>query len=383
MVTGGRAEYGLLSWLMREVAADASLSLQVVATGAHMSPRFGETWRDIEADGFAIDARVNIGLEDDSPLATAQAMGRAVAGLAEAFDRLAPDVVVLLGDRYEILAAAEAALLLRCPVAHIHGGEVTEGAFDDAMRHAITKLASLHFVACADYARRVIQLGEDPARVHVVGALGLDAVANVAPLDRTALEADLGLKLKEPLLVVTYHPTTLGALPPDAAADALLGALDRFPEATVVFTGVNADPGNRAVAERIGAWTAQNKARACWCDSLGQRRYLSLAALAAAVVGNSSSGLIEVPALRVPTVNIGDRQKGRPRATSVIDCEEMTDAIADAIASALSGPFRRHAASAESPYGAGGAAKRIHAVLRSVDPAKLMRKRFRDLPAVA
>jgi UDP-hydrolysing UDP-N-acetyl-D-glucosamine 2-epimerase len=381
VVTGSRAEYGLLALLMREIAEDNALALQLVVTGAHLSPRFGESWREIADDDFRIDAKVDIGIDGDSRLAAARAMGRAVSGLAEAFDRLRPDVAVVLGDRYEILAAAEAALLLRLPLAHIHGGELTEGAFDDAMRHAITKLADLHFVACDDDARRVIQLGEEPGRVRVVGALGVDAVAKISRTGRDALAADLGITLVDPVLAVTYHPATLGKLAPEAAADALCAALDRFPQAAVVFTGANADPGGRAIDARLKSWANAHKDRACWHESLGQRRYLSLLAHAVAVVGNSSSGLIEAPALKVATVNIGDRQKGRPHADSVIDCGESAEAIAAAVATALSAAFRARLPTIVSPYGAGGAATRIRHALREIDPATLGVKRFHEMKA--
>jgi UDP-hydrolysing UDP-N-acetyl-D-glucosamine 2-epimerase len=372
-----------LARLMREIALDKSFALQLVVTGAHLAPRFGETWREIEADGFSIDAKVDIGLGDDTPIATARAMGRAVAGLADAFDRLRPGVVVLLGDRYEILAAAQTSLLLGLPVAHIHGGELTEGAFDDSFRHAITKLAHLHFVACEDYARRVAQLGEDPARVHVVGALGIDALNDIPRLDRAALASELGLPLRDPILVVTYHPETLGKQSPGKSSDTLCAALDRFPTATIVITGANADPGGATIDRRLQAYAARHPDRVRWFASLGQRRYFSILALAAAVVGNSSSALIEAPALKIATVNLGNRERGRPRAASVIDCEETEAAIAAAIAKALSPEFRAGLSATRSPYGEGGAAKRIAAVLRSIDPTTLGSKRFRDLSAVA
>ena len=381
VVTGSRADYGLLRWLMQDVADDPGLVLQVVATGSHLSPAFGLTRREIEADGFVLNAAVDLAQEGDSRLAVAQATGRAVVGIAEALERLAPDLVVLLGDRFEIFAAAQAAYLLQVPIAHLHGGELTEGALDDALRHAITKLAALHFVAADAFRDRVLQLGEPPERVHVVGALGLDAIERLDLPEQAALEAELGFALGAPTLLVTYHPETLAARDPGADAEALLAALDRFPEARVVLTRPNADPGHQAIAERLEAWAAARPERARLYDSLGQRRYLATLRAAAVAVGNSSSALIEAPALGTPTVNIGGRQDGRPRAASVIDCAPSAEAIQDAIAQALDPAFRAAASAADSPYGGPGAAARVKAVLASVALEPLRTKRFHDLPA--
>lgn len=383
VVTGSRAEYGLLSLLMHEIAADDRFHLQLVVTGTHLSPRFGETWRDIESDGFRLDAKVVLDLDDDAPVSIARAMGQALAGLADAYQKLAPDLVVLLGDRYETLAAAEAATVLRIPVAHIHGGEITEGAFDDAIRHAVTKLSALHFVACEEFARRVVQLGEQPQHVFTVGALGVDAIRRIELLSRAELEADLGIDLKEPVVMITYHPATLGKLTPAAAADALLSALAKCGPATMVFSGVNADPGGNAISARIHEFVRANPKRAVVRDNFGQRCYLSLVALSSAVVGNSSSGLIEAPALKTATVNIGDRQKGRPCAASVIDCGETEAEISAALARALSGKFQASLDSVVSVYGEGSTSQRIVSILRSLDFTDLTRKRFRDLPQVA
>lgn len=383
VITGSRADYGLLRWLMQEIADDPGLALQVVATGSHLSEAFGLTRREIEADGFTLDAAVDLGLDDDSHLAIARASGRAVTGIAEALERLRPDLVVVLGDRFEIFAAAQAAYLLHIPVAHLHGGEITEGALDDALRHAITKLSALHFVAAGAFRDRVLQLGEAPERVHVVGAAGLDAIARLDLPGRAALEQELGVSLGEPLLLVTYHPETLAARDPGADAAALLSALDAFPEAGVVLTRPNADPGNAAIAERIAAWSAANAGRARLFDSLGQRRYLAMLKLAAVAVGNSSSALIEAPAVGTPSVNIGGRQGGRPRGSSVIDCPPESEAIRRAIGQALEPPLQDAARRGDSPYGGPGAAAKIKAVLASVDLAALRAKHFRDLPLAA
>lgn len=380
VVTATRAEYGLLRGLLTAVRADPALSLQTVVTGTHLEERFGHTVEEIRADGFAIDAEVPLGLTGDSGLDAALALARGLDGMARAFDRLRPDLVVVLGDRFEILGPVQAALLQRIPVAHIHGGELTEGVIDDAVRHAVTKMASLHCVAAEIFARRVRQLGEPPERIFVVGAPGVDAVATLEFLPRDRIAADLDLELGAPLILATYHPETLGDLPPAQAIAELLAALDGIPEARIVFTGVNADPGHDAVSAAIAAFAEARPGRVRFRESLGQRRYLSLMRLADAVVGNSSSGIIEAPAAGVPTVNIGDRQKGRPRAASVIDCGPGRAAIAAALARALDPAFKAGIAGQALPYGGGGAATRIKDILATVPLAGLVRKPFIDIP---
>ena len=368
---------------MRVVENDAALALQTVATGAHLSPKFGMTVREIEADGFSVDAEVDLALADDTPLAVAEATGRAVAGVARALARLRPDCVVLLGDRYEMLAAAQAAFLLGLPIAHLHGGEITEGAMDDSIRHAVTKLAHLHFAAAERYANRIVQMGEDPDRVFNVGALGVDAAMELQPIAEDELDRDLGVPLRDPVLLVTYHPVTLRDGDDGAAVDAMLAALDTVAEARIVVTGVNADPGRSAVARRMAAYAARYPARVTLHESLGQRRYLSVVRRAAAVVGNSSSGVIEAPALGTPTVNVGARQKGRLKAPSVIDCGEAANEIATAVARAIDPAFRRSIAGQHLPYGGGGTARKIAAVLRSADLSRLKYKTFHDLSGAA
>lgn len=379
VVTGNRAEYGLLQWLMRAIAADARLELRTVVTGAHLVPQFGLTRAEIDADGFAIDAEVPMQVAGDDGIAAAKSIGLGIIGMADALARLAPDLVVVLGDRYEILAVAQAALMLGLPLAHLHGGELTEGAVDDAIRHAITKMASLHFVAHPVYARRVIQLGESPGRVFDVGALGVEAALKLPRLSRAELEADLGLGLAAPLLLVTYHPATRGTVDPGEAASRLTVALDGHPRASVVITGVNPDPGYNRVAAVLADWVKANSHRARLVQSLGQRRYLSVMALADAVVGNSSSGLLEAPAMRRPTVNIGNRQGGRLRAPSVIDCPENSEAIVAAIGYALSPAVRETARSMPAFLGDGETASRVAGILASVDLGSLKGKVFHDL----
>ncbi|MBA3935957.1 MAG: UDP-N-acetylglucosamine 2-epimerase (hydrolyzing) [Planctomycetes bacterium] len=381
--TGTRAEYGILRPLLKALADQPSFELQVLVSGAHLDPRFGETWRAIAADGYDISAKVDMQLTGDSPVAIGRSMGLGTIGFADALGRLAPDLAVVVGDRYEVLAFVQAALVARVPVAHIHGGEVTEGAIDESIRHAVTKLSHLHFAAAADYRRRIIQLGEAPERVFAVGALGLDALGRERLLEPAELEAELGLALSPGLLLVTYHPATLGVLAPGAAAVALFAALDRFPELTVLVTGTNADTHGSEVVAATTAFLARNPARARGIASLGSLRYLSAMRHCLAVVGNSSSGIIEAPALGRPTVNVGTRQRGRLRAPSVIDCAEDEAAIVGAIRVAASPGAQRQAAEKISPYGHGGVAEKIVAVLLATDFPALTVKPFHDLPTAS
>jgi UDP-hydrolysing UDP-N-acetyl-D-glucosamine 2-epimerase len=380
VVTGTRAEFGLLRHLMDRLAADERATLQTLVTGSHLVPSLGETWQEVEAAGFAIDARVDLELGDDSPLGVARSIGRGVEGLTRELQLLGPTVVVLLGDRYETLAAAQAAMLLGLPIAHLHGGESTEGAIDEVIRHAVTKMSHLHFVAAEPYRRRVIQLGEDPARVFTVGAFALDAIAELEPVGLDELSELAGLDLAaRPFVVFTYHPVTLEPDGVASATQAVLDALDRVPEISVLATKANADPGGRQVNALIEDWTARRRDRVALVASLGHRRYLSAARAAMAVVGNSSSGVIEAPALGVPTVNVGDRQRGRLRAPSVLDVPEETEAIAAALREVLDRPGGPVDLGA-NPYGTPGAAQRTAAVLLEHPLEGLVRKRFHDIP---
>ena len=365
IITGTRAEYGLLYWLMKEVSADPDLQLQIIATGMHLSPEFGLTYQQIEADGFSIDAKVEMLLSSDSPVGIAKSMGLGVIGFADALDRLKPHILVVLGDRFEILAAAQAAMVARIPIAHIHGGEITEGAFDEAIRHTITKMAQWHFVAAEPYRKRVIQLGETSDRVFNFGAPGLDHLQRLEWMDRPSLEKSLAIKLDPPVILATYHPATLSQLKPIATINELLTALDEFPEATIIFTYPNADTGSRALIERLDQWVAANKCRARVFVSLGQQRYLSLMREADVIIGNSSSGLTEAPALKKATVNIGDRQKGRLKALSIIDTSEEKASIIAAINKALSEGFRAGLPVTKPLYGSGNVSHQIKDTLKA------------------
>lgn len=377
VVTGSRAEYGLLSSTLRAIDADPALALQIIATGMHLSPEFGQTVRQIEADGFTVDARVDMLISADTEVAVTKSLGLGVIGFADAYERLAPDIVLVLGDRFEILAAAQAALLARIPLAHIHGGEVSEGAFDEAIRHAITKMAQWHFVAAEPYRKRVVQLGEAPERVFNVGAPGLDYLWHQTWMSPPELAESLEFPLSSPLFLITYHPVTLSGKSPVGPMQELLGALEEFPQATLIFTYPNADTGGRALIQCIDDFVGRHAERAKAFVSLGQKRYLNLMRQADLVLGNSSSGLTEAPALRRPTVNIGDRQKGRLKAASVIDAHENRGDIVAAIRQALSPVFQETLLTTESLYGSGNAAAAIVAQLKQ--PLPDIRKRFFDI----
>ena len=378
VVSGSRADYGLLYWVMREIRDHPALELQTAVTGMHLSRRHGETWRTIEKDGFRIDARIDTQLEDDSVVSVTKSVGRGVIGFADAFARLDPDFVLILGDRFEILAAAQAALLGNRALAHIAGGDVTEGAVDESMRHAMTKMAHLHFVTNEAAAARVRQLGEDPSHVFNTGSPGLDYLKRTALLQRRQLESELGIRFRQRNLLVTFHPATLESESPAVQFAALLAALDAISAqapATIVFTLPNADAGNQEIAALIAGYVAAHS-NAYAFASLGQQRYLSLMSHADAVVGNSSSGLYEAPSLKVPTVNIGDRQKGRLAAASVLSCAPVTAEIVTALQRA----FVLDCSGTVNPYGDGDSARRIAAQLAAVaDPRALLRKRFFDV----
>ncbi|MFI8557800.1 UDP-N-acetylglucosamine 2-epimerase (hydrolyzing) [Pseudomonas putida] len=375
--TGTRAEYGLLYWLMKDIQASPTLQLQVIAGAMHFSPEFGSTWQQIEQDGFTLDAKVEMLLSSDTDVGVVKSMGLGTIGFADALDRLRPDVLVVLGDRFEALAVVQAALIMRIPVAHLHGGEITEGAYDDAIRHAITKMADLHFVAAEPYRRRVIQMGESPERVFNVGAIGLDHLMRSERMGLAELSASLGFELKKPYLLVTYHPVTLLEESPQDSFNALLEALDQFQDHQIILTYPNADNGGRAIIPLLESYAQRNADRVLAIPSLGFKRYLSAVALADAVVGNSSSGIIEVPAFGVPTVNIGLRQQGRLAAASVVHCDATRTGIEQALRKALGADFRTACSNVDNPYGQGDAASAIVTELEQLSVATP--KHFHDL----
>lgn len=364
--TGTRAEYGLLYWLLKDIQADEELNLQLLVTGMHLSPEFGETFRQIEKDGFVIDEKIEILLSSDSAVGIAKSMGLGVLGFADALSRLAPDALVILGDRFEALAAAQTAMILRIPVVHLHGGEITEGAYDDAIRHAITKLSYLHATSTEEYRQRVIQLGEAPERVFNVGAIGLDHLQRGTFLTVDELAKSLNFPLKPPFVVVTYHPVTLADEEPTASFNAILAALDQYPDLQIILTYPNADDGGRKIIPLLEAYAAKHPQRVLAIPSLGQARYLSAIKHASAVIGNSSSGIIEVPSFDVPTVNIGMRQRGRLAAKSVLHCDARVDSISTRLGDALSRSYKVAGCNVDNPYGQGNASALVINMLKNM-----------------
>ncbi len=375
VVTGSRAEYGLLYWLMKEIAQDADLTLQTIVTGAHLSKKFSADVGSI-ANDFTIDATVDMDLGDDSPLGITRSLGKGISGMGEALDQLKPDVVVVLGDRYEILGVAQACLIAKIPLAHIHGGEITEGAYDDAIRHAITKMAQLHFTSAQENSNRVIQMGESPQTVFTVGAMGLEGIQRLKLLNREELEQQLAISLGELSFAVTYHPVTLATKSSRDSFLELLTAMEKFPNAKVIFTKPNADAGNSAIGDAIDVYVKKNPDRAFSFTSLGQLKYLSLISSVDVVVGNSSSGIIEAPSLGVPTVNIGERQKGRLASKSVIHCNEEANEIELAIKKAISPEFRLFAKETKSPYQGENMSMKIKDILKNASLEEILRKKF-------
>lgn len=380
MFTGTRAEYGLLYWTLREIDNNPDLDLLLFVSGTHLAPQFGRTVSAIEQDGFQIAACVDLKIGDDSPLATAKTLGYAVTEFAENLDRLHPDLVLLLGDRYEALAMAEAAMMLRIPIAHMHGGERTEGLIDEAVRHSITKMAHVHFCAAEPYRRRILQLGELPERVFNVGAPVIENLRRQPLLSREDLECKLGATFSSPLFSVTYHPVTLKQDDQEETVAELCRALARFPESTVVITGTNADSDHNAITQLFEAFVRRHPGPTVHVPSLGTQGYLSLIKHADAVIGNSSSGLIEAPAVGTPTVNIGPRQQGRIRSASVIDCGDTATAIEAAIRLAVDPDFVARAKSASLPFGKGDTSALVVDVLRKLPLDGILMKQFQDQP---
>lgn len=379
VVTGSRADYGLLRLVMNGVREAPNLELQVIVTGMHLSPDFGFTFREIQEDGFRIDRKVEMLLGSDSPVGVAKSMGLGLIGFADALEELQPDLMLVLGDRFEIFSAVSAAMVARIPVAHLHGGESTEGAFDEGIRHSITKMSQLHFAATETYRNRIIQLGEDPGHVFNVGATGIDNIKCLRLLDRERLEADLGFKLGDRNLLVTFHPVTLEDATSSHQFKQLLEALSDLKDTRLIFTRPNADTDGRIIIALMEEYVSRNSKTAIAVSSLGSIKFLSTMQYMDGVVGNSSSGLIEAPSFPVGTVNIGDRQKGRIKAKSVIDCEPNAVSIGKAIQKLFSSGFQKAILNVENPYGSGGAAKKIVDTLKKVNIENILKKKFHDI----
>ncbi len=377
VVTGSRAEYSLLYWLMREINNDPNMVLQVIVTGAHLERKFGATYRELKRDGFKINYAVDMDLSSDTDKAITRSEGLGIIGFGKAYDSLKPDIVVLLGDRFEMLAAASSALLFRIPIAHIHGGEETEGVYDNAIRHAITKMAYLHFASHKIYAKRVMQMGESPDRVFNFGAPALDNINKLRLLSKGELEKSLGFKIDKNTAIVTFHPVTMKKGKAREDIRNLLLAL-KSAGLKIIFTMPNADAENKVIINEIARYVKDNPDNSKFFASLGQIQYLSLMKYAVLMLGNSSSGIIEAPSFKLPVVNIGDRQKGRIRAKNVIDSREDAVSIGKAIAKARSASFRRSLKTMKNPLTGHSVSKRIKNVLRTAD-LTVIKKGFYDL----
>ncbi|MEE2746390.1 MAG: UDP-N-acetylglucosamine 2-epimerase [Pseudomonadota bacterium] len=378
VVTGTRAEYGLLCWVMEGIRESSELDLQLVVTGTHLSPEFGMTVDAIEADNFVIDRKVEMLLSSDTAVGVTKSMGLGIIGFADALAELKPDLLLVLGDRYEILAAAVSATIARIPIAHLHGGETTEGAFDEAIRHSITKMSQLHFVAADEYRRRVIQLGEQPENVFNVGGLGIDSILRLKLLSSDELEDALDFKLFKYNLLITFHPVTLESNTSAQQMGELLAALAKLKDTGLIFTMPNADTDGRGLFEQIKHFCSENRQARAY-SSLGQLLYLSCIKHVDGVVGNSSSGLTEVPSFKKGTINIGDRQQGRLKASSVIDTEPNFESIAKALEQLFSAEFQTRLPEAVNPYGTGGASAAILDVLTVKPFHNLLKKPFFDM----
>lgn len=378
VVTGTRAEYGLLRLLMEKIRQSSCLELQIIATGMHLSPEFGLTIADIEEDGFRIDRKVEMLLSSDTPVGVAKSMGLGMIGFADALFDLKPDLVLVLGDRYEIFSATAAAMVACIPIAHLHGGEATEGLIDEPIRHSVTKMSHLHFVAAEEYRRRVIQLGEQPDRVFNVGGLGIENIIRLKLLTREELEAALDFKFAHRTLMVTFHPVTLEQNTSAKQMSELLEALSQMRDTGLIFTMPNADTDGRVLFQQIEYFCKQNPLARSY-KSLGQLRYLSCLQYVDGVIGNSSSGLTEVPSFKKGTINIGDRQRGRLKAVSIIDCEPTRNSIESAIKMLYSEDFQSRLLTVTNPYGNGGATSKIIKILEEEPLENLLKKRFYDL----
>lgn len=386
VITGTRAEYGLLAGLMKEIKSDPDLNLQIVACSMHLSPEFGLTYQDIEKDGFHIDKKVEMLLSSDTSVGISKSMGLALISFGEVFSELQPDIIVLLGDRFETFCAASAASVSRIPIAHIHGGETTIGAVDEAFRHSITKMSHLHFTSTEIYRRRVIQLGEYPDRVFNIGALGVENIPKMALLSKKELEREIQFELGDSYILVTFHPATLEQATAEEQFGSLLNAIesisqtsnlrDQLKNLKVIFTKANADAGGRIINQMIDNFVAVNPANYIAFTSMGQLRYLSAMKHAAAVLGNSSSGIIEAPSFKVPTVNIGDRQKGRVKAKSIIDCEPTTESISHALTTALSPESKESLADMVNPYEKEDSARNIKDIIKNTRLNMILKKSF-------
>ncbi|KPL98067.1 UDP-N-acetylglucosamine 2-epimerase [Vibrio splendidus] len=380
VVTATRAEYGLLKCLLEDIQNDSVLELQLISTGSHLSPEFGLTNQQILDDGFVVNKTVEILLSSDTPVGVSKSMGLAQISFSEAFDELKPDIVVVLGDRYELIPIVSAANIARIPVAHLSGGELTEGAIDELIRHAVTKLSQLHFTAMDEYSTRVIQMGEQPERVFTVGEVGLDNLLRMQLMSKDEFENSISCKLKERNLLFTYHPeTTQDIAEVERDFREILSALDTLEHTLVIFTKANADVGGRLINKMIDKYVAENTEKAIAFTSLGQLRYLSALQYMDAVVGNSSSGIVEAPSFKLATINIGNRQKGRVRANSTIDVSVNKADLTSALAEVYAPEFMASLKHIVNPYGRGNSSEKVVQTLKTVELSSLKTKQFYDV----
>ena len=378
VVTGTRAEYGLLYWLMKEIDADTALDLQIIATGMHLFEEFGNTYQQIEKDGFSIDKKVDISLLSDSKLAISKSMGIGITECSKAFADLRPDLLVVLGDRFEIFSAVSAAMIAKIPVAHLHGGEATEGAFDEYIRHSITKMSHLHFAATDEYRNRIIQLGECPSRVFNVGGLGIDNINKLQLLSKSDFENIINFELGQKNILVTFHPVTLENSTSGTQFQALLDSISELKNTKIIFTKANSDTDGRIINSMIDNYVAKHNNTIAFA-SMGQLNYLSALQFMDAVVGNSSSGLLEAPSFKIATIDIGDRQKGRIKADSVISCLPTKESIDSAFDKSYSEDFQNIVDNTKNPYGNGGASKIVVDIIKDFDLNGILKKIFYDL----
>ena len=378
VVTGTRAEYGLLYWLMKEIDTDKDLELQIIATGMHLSEEFGNTYQQIEKDNFTIDKKVDISLSSDTELAISKSMGLGMIGFADVFNELQPDLIVVLGDRFEIFSAVSAAMIAKIPVAHLHGGEATEGCIDEPIRHSITKMSHLHFTATNEYRNRVIQLGEQPDRVFNVGGLGVDNINKLKLMTKSDFEKAINFELGEKNVLVTFHPVTLEKSTSETQFQELLESISKLKNTKIIFTKANSDTNGRVINSMIDAYVSVNDNSIAF-TSMGQLNYLSALQFVDAVVGNSSSGLLEAPSFNIATIDIGDRQKGRIKADSVISCLPTQESIRSAFDKSYSEDFQNIVDNTKNPYGNGGASKIVVDIIKDFDLNGILKKIFYDL----
>lgn len=376
VITGTRAEYGLLYWTLKALQKDPSIELQLCVTGMHLSPEFGLTYKQIEEDGFIINSKVETLLSSDSSQGISKSIGLGIIGFSDAFEQLQPDIILVLGDRFEIFAAVSAAMCFRIPVAHCHGGEATEGVIDESIRHSITKMSHIHFTSTKEYKNRVIQLGESPKNVFNTGALGIENINLLKLFSKTEFEKSIGRKLAKKNVLITFHPVTLEKETSEEQFSNLIETLNEFEDLFLIFTYPNADNEGRIIIKMIDEYTKNNPNKSVSFISMGQLRYLSALQYVDFVIGNSSSGIIEVPSFKIPTINIGDRQKGRVMSASIINCLPTKKAIANAIKKAIAPLFKSEIKNISNPYDNGNSSATIVKKLKEIEINKLLKKEF-------